>query len=169
MLEEGAGYSPLSFSALLRPAGLTCVGRITGSSLRGRFWPGGVRRGGNAGALAAPWGRSSQAGRAPLQKRFPSGGTPAPRPLHPGPARRPGLSREAQEQDTGAPRLPRLSRAGSQPDAHARPFVTVTATTLLKWVFCQTLTERHGVRNSKLCKRLGMNSLMNRSRLWLMF
>ena len=105
MLEERAGYSPLSFSALLGPAGLTCVGRITGSSLRGRLWPRGVRRGGNAGALAAPWGRSSQAGRAPLQKRFTSGGTAPPRPLHPGPARRPGLSRQAQGQDTGAQRV----------------------------------------------------------------
>ena len=168
MLEERAGYSPLSFSALFGPAGLTCVGRITGSSGRGSNGAGGT-------SWRAPSGlRLAGPGRAPLQKPLHfRAGHPTPRPLHPGSQPDGQASASRLRSKTRARASATALLPGWHPyislGARAQSFITVTSTTLLKWIFCQTLTDKNGVRNLKLCKRLGMNSLVNHSRLWLMF
>lgn len=102
MLEEHAGYSPLSFSTLFGPAELTCVGRITGSSvwavLAGAVTAGVDRAGVHPRNAPRRPGAGSSAEAASLQGQVPHPAASAPRI----PARRPGLSFQAQEQDKGA-------------------------------------------------------------------
>lgn len=123
MLEERAGYSPLSFSTLFGPAELTCVGRITGSSV----WAvlaGAVTGVGGGGERAGvhPRDCASQArGGLLCRSRFTSGpGTP-PRGLctpDSSPTARPQLPGSGARQGR-APLLPRFSRAGIRKSALA--------------------------------------------------
>lgn len=109
MLEEHAG-TPHSLSTLFGPAELTCVGRITGSSV----WAvlAGAVTAGNWTSWRAPPGMrlagpgaGSSAEAASLQGQVPHPAASAPRI----PARRPGLSFQAPGARQGrAPLLPLL-------------------------------------------------------------